>query len=676
MSSSSFFKRNLTVSLLLLVGCLTLNFESAFGRQHLNLTFDSVYQALPDLKGKAKFSYYLDKKDHPIKDGEFQFSQPERDSSCQNIFNQHQWNGNFKEGRKVGLWEYLKHSHQVKIINADYGNANYEVASQRSEVSGGYQDGFPEGNWQYQLANYEGKKVVNQPKLGKIVFYEGQANGTLQFLQKDAETGDTLIYISGEAQKGLMEGTWQFLYPNKGNGALVNEKRSYRKGILLELTKTIAKDTLVKLSFPLSKTLKAFAKGENSYKGELVNRPLSLSFNDGYPRNSDWVTSQKNGNKILQDFLNNFSYYHAEILALKGLIVGTNRGFYPLRADEKRASEDWIAYNYSLKERLQKLKEKNLTFHAYGQDSVLQWIKAWTDVQEAVLEYTTPWIHLIESNETEFYHREGVIVDYAQNLLGADTLKFATETDLVIYRNAKPKKDENRKSHFGFLHYIAENFEQRLQLADSLNQAFDKRVNNLEIQEEIIALEAIIVQQKRSLDSIYKSTPSIRAKSLKSILESAETAFLQEGFSKQMNQFLASYKSPARQKTLSDSLNAELNYLKEIHGTVLELDANLPKIDTIYTEYKFDPFTFSDRVPFRVQKTLYETAIEQIMPSLFSKAQSSTEPKEMLKNLQTADALLERLNQLRDKNTKPLERKLKNMDSPDEQLEIINKFLK
>ncbi len=358
------------------------------------------------------------------------------------------------------------------------------------------------------------------------------------------------------------------------------------------------------------------------------------------------------------------------------MIIGTNRGFYPLKSDEKKASENWIEYNNSLRTRLEKLMEKNANFHAYSQDSVLQWIKAWADVQEDVLIYTIPWVQLIESNEIEFYHREGVIVDYAQNLLGADTLKLSSETDLVVYRKNEIRKEEGRKNHFGFLNYIATNFEHRLQLADSLNLAFDERVKNLEIREEILALEASLVQHKAKLDSMYNAIPPMDSKSLKKILELSKTEFLQEEFAKRMNRFLSSFKNPARQRTISDSLHIELNFLENIHGTALELEANLPKIDTIYTEYKFDPFTFSDRVPFRAQKVLYETAIEQIIPSLFMKAQRSDRPYQMLQHLQTADALIERMNQLREKNTKQLERKLKNTESPDEQLEIINKFLK
>ncbi len=315
MSSSVFFRKSFIVSLLL-IGWLIFSQETTFARQHL--TYDSIYQALPNLSGQAKFRYYLDKKEHPIKDGSFQFNQSKRDSSCQNNFTYHQWNGAFKKGKKAGLWEYLKHSHRVVLTDADYGNVGYEVSSQKSEVSGAYQAGVPEGDWQYQLTNYEGKKATAQPESGKILFYEGHGNGAIQFLKKSAESEDTLIYISGEAQKGLMEGNWQFLYPNKENTALVNEERVYKKGILLELYKVVANDTILRLLFPLSPTLKAFAQGDNYYKGELVNRPLSLSFNDGFPRNSAWMLSQMNGNKILQNFLNQFSYYQPEVKAEKG----------------------------------------------------------------------------------------------------------------------------------------------------------------------------------------------------------------------------------------------------------------------------------------------------------------------------------------------------------------------
>src|SRR5690606_42005167 len=99
------------------------------------------------------------------------------------------------------------------------------------------------------------------------------------------------------------------------------------------------------------------------------------------------------------------------------------------------------------------------------------------------------------------------------------------------------------------------------------------------------------------------------------------------------------------------------------------------ELDSLYTDYVFDPFTYSDNVPTRLKKRLYNIVTEEMNTQLIEKAQTDyTQPGEVLKRLNKIYALQDRLFFLVDKNTIKLERKLRRAKSLNERLNLLNAF--
>lgn len=622
------------------------------------LQFDSLYQPLPNYHGNACFVYYVDKSDGIIKDGEFRFSSQAHDSTCATTIIYLEWDGNYRDNQKHDEWLYLKRVHKADIEALSYDEAEYTISSRTEELSGRYEKGRPEGKWSFQLSESVDGKLLSKPQRIKVNFTDGLMDGKIYYFRHGKTAEDTLVFLSGEAQNGLMIGDWAFRYTE--NGRRVSETRSYLKGVLRRLVRVVAEDT-TEVSFPIAAPLETALTTEGTNLS-IVGRPLSLTFNDGYPRSSPQILSQQSGNRIIEQVVDYFTHFDPQMIAEHGLVLGTNRGYYPLSSEEKKSIKLWHEYKKELVHRLDSLQARRLEFFQYRADSTLRFIAAWEERQREVLDYTAPWEEVFARNELVFYDRQGLLVTYADSLLGSDQLTVPTPVT-IPYTQPEARN---------FVTFIAQNIRLRQQMADSLSRRFDQRIEVIKLREKILVEQLKIDAEKLHLDSLYADT--LQDLHLDALRDTLRVQFLGAGFDRLYREFLDAHPTPEQQQDLVEVLQIHLTHLRKSHELLHQVARRDSVLDTTYTDYSFDPFTFNDKVPERVKRSLYEAVVLELIPMMLHRALQDKEVFRIRQRLQRIGKLQETLFFLRNKDTKSLERKLRRTEALDEKLSLIENF--
>ncbi|WP_100615971.1 hypothetical protein [Confluentibacter citreus] len=619
--------------------------------------YDSLYKPQSSHLGHAKFDYYLNKKGEVIKHGKFIYKSEQKDSISQSTALVNSWNGQYKNNIKDGKWIYESQSHAVKIEGVSEASVQYTTSTNETYKSLGYKDGYPDGAFNFKANLYEDKNLVKNTETLTANLKDKKINGDfeLSFLDKAHEK----VTVKGNATNGLMQGFWEFYY-QKDN---IKERREYKEGILLTLTKIKGKDTVLNLIYPQSKTINEALTGGAT--DPLINSPLSLIYSDGYPRNSPYITAQLEGEKILNNALQTIFKYDTDVFKSSSLPLGTNRAFYPLNSDEKDLLKKWETTEANFRNKINTIKTLEIDNLTFVKDSTIQIIINWAIKQDSLKNYIKPWNDILLKEQIEYYNRQGLLIDYARDILENDTI--TTENGAHVF-HYEPKVQEKPN----FLSYIVLNFEDRTHVADSLITVFNRKVEELHLENEVLNVNKKIVNKSKAIDSIYKQ--SLGYDKLYTLITKTKEYFVKEQFEDNFNQFIAEVEVPSKIKQ-GEAILSSFELLNKTYQVSADIGKRAKELDSLYTDYVFDPFTYSDQVPTRLKKRLYNIITDEMTSQLIGQAHITyQEPAEVLKRVNKIYALQDRLYFLVDKNTIKLERKLRRNKSLDERLTLLNAF--
>lgn len=617
-------------------------------------TYDSIYQPAPGLTGKATFPYKVNRDGERIKDGKFVFVRDVKDSLTATTATYHNWEGVYSNNKKSGQWVYETRNHQVKINDISDVNLDYRILTEDEILTIDYIDGTPQGEVSLESVLYSNRQRLKQLKYLKVNFRNGLIDGQVEMRIANEERDR--FSLLGSARNGLMHGFWEFNYFDEN----ITETREYDRGILLKLTRELDGRIIEEIEFPLSEGLTAVLANE-SREVELVNNPLSLNFSDGYPRTSKYMNSQKEGEELLQNLLVEIFKFDEHQLEDR-LPLGTNRGFYPLSSEERKSLEKWTEVEENFRRNIEQLNNMEVDNIELATDDEVKVVLAWVDRQEELREYMRPWNNILSKDQVEVYNREGLLVDYAYNILARDTL--------IINGNEQIFEYQPREKGDNFLNYIVANLEDRNKYADSLIAEFAEAVQDVRVSREITGLNENIVQQKARLDSLLNTSSGYGK--LDDLVYTTSNHYRRNIYPESLEEFQNSQNNEEQIK-IGNELSGNLNILFSIYTYRNEIAERREEIDELYTEYTFDPFTYSDQVPTRKKRRLYNYVTEQVIEKILERAENNyTRAREVLKELQLVRRMQERLIFMEDKDTSRLERRLQRSRSLQESVDLLN----
>lgn len=621
--------------------------------------YDSIYHTFNGYSGKAKFKYYRDEEKRLIKNGDFSFTSKLLDTLQKNVTINIRWYGNYSKNVKNGSWKYEFNTHEVENVLVDNFDVDYKLHSEKEMIQGNYKNGRAEGKWSLNKDGFINGKRENKLAEYSADFKSSKISGPIEISY--TEEGGNIALVKGNAVNGLMEGEWVFEYTDSEQQPVV-ETRTYKKGFLTRLEKSIRNTVVDEIDFPLSPQIESYLKNPRQ-KSEVVNKPLSLLFSDGYPRNSKLVNVQERGNNIINTAIITLLKNEEDFMVKFGLPLGTNRMHYELKRNEKKILEEWPDVEFEYRSRLNRLQtDKDLNF-LYNEDETISMINAWLEKQLRLMDYIKSWNNILSRNEIIYYNRNNeALIEYTENLLAEDTLTYSGKQEVITYKQG----DLEEKS---FLFMIADNFKQRAIVADSMVNLYENKIEDLKLNDNISRLKTDIQTSQIQLDTVFN--PDIIPSEYKSLYDKFRTNYLGESFRDKYTLLDNDTIFMEDRIRVGDSLVQDIRLIQKIDAKLHEVTKNRQIIDSLYTEYVFDPFTFTDKVPTRTKKKLYEIAAEDVTTELLEKAEAANTLLEAYNHINRLILVQQRLIFFHDKETSKIERRLKKRASLEEKLEIL-----
>ncbi len=119
------------------------------------LTFEGAFQNGIPARATARYSYYLNEKNEKVKHGSFRYLVKEKTRDYRLM---HNFQGEYVNGFKNGEWEY-------SIKSKDYGlDAQGFATSSEIILKAGYNNGIPEGRWEFSAYITKRKKIKSGDK--------------------------------------------------------------------------------------------------------------------------------------------------------------------------------------------------------------------------------------------------------------------------------------------------------------------------------------------------------------------------------------------------------------------------------------------------------------------------------------------------------------------------------
>lgn len=643
---------------LLLTLLIILFFAASANAQQIK-EYDSIYHTFNGYSGNAKFKYYQDEEKRLIKNGDFIFTSKLLDTLHKNITINIRWYGNYSKNIKSGSWKYEFNTHEVENVLVDNFDVDYKLHSEKEMIQGNYKEGRAEGKWSLNKDEFINGKRDNKLAEYNTNFKNSKISGPVEISY--TEKGGNIVLVKGNAENGLMEGEWLFEYTDSEQQPVV-EKRIYKRGFLIRLEKRIRNKIIGQIDFPLSPQIKSYLKNPKQ-KSEVVNKPLSLLFSDGYPRNSELVNVQQRGNDIIDTAIITLLKNEENFMVNFGLPLGTNRMHYELKRSEKKILEEWPDVEFEYRSRLNRLQtDKDLNF-LYNEDETISMINAWLEKQLRLMDYIKSWNNILSRNEIIYYNRNNEsLIEYTENLLARDTITYSGKEKIIAYEQGELEEKS-------FLFMIADNFKQRAIVADSLVNLYENKIADLKLNDNISRLKTDIQTSQMQLDTLFN--PEIIPNEYKPLYNKFQTNYLGESFRNKYTLLDNDTIFMQDRIRVGDSLVQDIRLIKKIDAKLHEVTKNRQIIDSLYTEYVFDPFTFTDKVPTRIKKKLYEVVAEDVTAELLEKAEQATTLIEAYNYINQLILVQQRLIFFHDKETSKIERRLKKRAPLKEKLEIL-----
>ena len=539
--------------------------------------------------------------------------------------------GNYTDGVENGVWTYTEQTTALKIEDLQVSGLKYRINTVLKSHKGNWRKGVRNGDWIYEVTEnpIENKQIVETLKYR---FENGWLNGPMGY-----ENNRDQIKVSGQFSEGMMVGDWIWNYRDS-----ITEHRLYEKGVLISLERYSNKDTQ-QWMFPLStRCLDALKSRDKT--GDLVHYPMSLTFSDGYPKQSKWVQLQKNGLVALEYIHERISAFLPSWKSEMGLAFGTNRCIYPLNGEEELQLSKCLELRQYWEIVLNQLRDTLYLVERYPQQQMLcNKLRLWLQIQDDRFNYTQTWREIMETGRLVYYNREGQLFEFAQELLHADTIHYPKGFELIKY----PSKVEN------FMSYLVENTQARIDTAhfwlDSLI-AIQKRY---ELSKFMLQLSA---QIQSTHDSLLRTciVDTLPYGPFYGYLKDFPVRFLGEAFERRYQSFL-SQAEIQKEQSLGDSLLSDLKRLDQVRYRSLQLNKLWRFIDTFYTEQRVDAFTF-ERLKVRTKKRFYEQLVAYTLAEIA--LQQNMPLTERLESTLSLRRIFQSFLGVRDNQTNAFERKL------------------
>lgn len=609
------------------------------------------------IKGEGEIEFVEGEERSMIKQGEFRFIRKERDREDKTRFLNTLVKGVYEQDKKSGLWEYVDERHLVLLNDVEDFKLLYDINSQQIKLKANYKDGLPDGIWTFEENEYKEGKLNRKSQAEDFRFRNGDIQGRFQY---KSFVGNKTHFIRGElTRNGDMSGEWTFVYEE--DGKLISEVRNYENGFLLGVVKRDLESDKILEEVVFYQTIKKLNQvNAQENKGFRVSEDkFGILFNDGFLSGSEQFKIQESGNQFIAEFLTNVLRYDEQFVNEKGELIDfpihTKKFVFELSRAEQRIVEDLPGKFDRIRSTVKDYADRNaLRLNRQKSDS-LSYAYAYFQYQLNKLDQFTEIMELFRSKNIQFYDLENLI---------EEGLPFLTKTDQVEYNFEDSVRTSELEYRIGDLsgNFYAglESYINQIQSKTNEIKSFvDKSLTSIERDDDLRSIQNDIQERKDDLEEMFADSGDFDSQTV-DLLRAVQQNILGKNFN-QLNERYARESEFSGKKEAADVMIDLLDEMENQFEALVGVYPRFQKMDELYMEEVFNPFTYT-RYDQRAKNRLYESGeklLEYYLEQL-AKEENYTEIKIWLGK---TDKLFERMGELREADTRRIERRINRRQS-------------
>jgi len=605
-------------------------------------------------EGNATFTFYENREGEIVIDGNFSFVRKMIDTLDRTLLSKLNVDGIYRQNQKHGRWRYDQEEHQVQLRNVIDFEVITDLESEDYELSAQYAEGQLEGVWEYKENKFERGRVEPLFRANPINFSAGKITGPISFEQ----FGDYLTYnITGRLDpQGVMIGEWVFTYMR--DTVFVRETRRYENGFLLGLrvvddeTREVINEVIF---YEVIQNLDRLNQGE-AVEFSIAEARFPLTFNVGYRQSFEEIQVQQRGNEFLRHVLSRILQYEKDYVDRDGALtqypIHTRRFEYPISKEDQQNIDEIEESFEVLQTEVNRFANMNaLAINRYREDSLAFAYEYFQRKQER-LDRVDTLVQILTSDEIRYIDQDVFVREGIDFLSAFDTIRYEFD-DEVRTRELNYEDDivEGRSLTENVLSYIR----REQSIVSQFTAYITSELQQLEQTDDLATMEARILQNKAEVDSIYLSHVTITNRDLE-MFASVYENILQ----RQFNELSRRYSERDTYIERVEQGEVILDLISEMREQFDRLAAVFPTmedLDETYMEETFNPFTYS-RYKVRVKERLFDNGGLVLFEHYLSQLKNEQNYAMIKEHLDSIEALQERLYELRDVDTRRIERRL------------------
>lgn len=626
--------------------------------------YKGKYVINDSIEGVAELNFYKKSKD-TLLHGDYKFIKVfelEKDN-----FKSIEYFGEFEEDKKNNEWVF---SQKEFTSNHDYTVEELNLISKTNGkatfVYGNFKEGIATGEWNQLKYAFKNSKPADTLYKTKSNFKEGKLHGAYSSVSKELE-------VQGYFTNGLIDQKWTFETKE------FKEIRVFEEGVLIEVSFEFKNEDGIdqtKVEFiGLDTTYEADDSEENWEEVELSSlyfdifrkAEIKISNQSEHKYQNSIKKSIQNSNQFI---FNSFQgYTNLDGLDIWRAIRGSQKIQLPkvkirkIKFDRDEVENiEKIQENYNDLTTILKLflEDEKLDLGKLNFEE-LNRIEAIFHVYKKRINDLEGIIDIVFSPSFEYLVRDEVLQVNKVRLNFPNTISFDYDGDKLTEDYNFPEV-EDQKFNLEFISNLLQSIQKDV---SNLKEESEEIYEQLRKQESLSENEEILIEKKNKIKDFFSEDKN----------EDYTT----------YHDFFANKTMEAIDKIMSDYSKLDLDVKKEeienfidcfdkfieFNEDLIEFESNVERIDEEFTRVVFNPYLMSD-ISERVKERIYDAYEDYILPAVLKDLKESLKCESFNDKKENLSILYEAMLEIRNKDTKEEEKRLRRVKDVEKILSILN----
>lgn len=651
-TKTHFLKRTTLSSILLLAILFDNSILSTFVAQ--NITINDSIKLSNGMIGFANFQF-VNSAGNNLFHNDFYFQKNQPDSIDAEVMRALIYQGKYNNGLKNGLWTFeydrLRASNNRFVKDLQIKQL---ASGERTIISANFVNGLAANEWTVRKSKVLDSKDVDSSFYARSYFVNHQFTG-------DFITWSDSLSITGQInESGRLHGEWAFRHKTP-NGSFINEFREYDDGVLTLHAFYIGGDEIKITHYGIDETPDKDEEWHHLALDDLYFEVLMQSVI--YAHNDKDIPAYLNHSN---DFLK---------FAIHSFTFDNNVPIWNLQKSEKNISlptaklrKHTLDNNLEQKlkkslEKIQKsqqkiddfLKDPQVEINRYNSEEIAQYYSLF-QLYNAQVNKLSSVLYQLNTPAFDYINREEILPKMLDEITFPTKVSYTFNEVERDFEHHFPVHLNNEALNLASLFQTIDHIHADIKTSHEQIHPLLERNKN---QAQIALLEQQLVDQRDSVVALFYN------------------AYKQENFNKlhlkyqvsvqnKVNQIFEDYSKKALNQRL-ETINSTLlqtNVYMQLYQQLVSIHEEMEYIEKeVYTRTVWNPYTFTDMDEI-VKERVFNAYKNHLLPSVLYKFDGDMNAQQIEMILNELYALFSKMKELRNRDTKDLERALKRQSNP------------